>query len=1827
MKTISKFQSDIKESKQKLAKLRTQKDISNEKLIRLKQEIEAKEKKSGKKLPSSDPLVSRLESVSNEIKIQTQEINILSKRNDKLIEDMSAKIPVKDRLANLSSDIPILLLPVRLQTRFMCVKHVAKGINAKEVIDINEVTNRERNRVKKSLGELNVNLGGSRLEVPTRMLPLPNGKTNKKPRTNIPSILPSEKPKQGFEKIQDKDELWVRIYPDDIFVHTHEDCLTKAELKSAEFFWNEIYQADNQGLSSDERKNLKIGAWRALVGSYGTPRASYIVKKTRPKDTSINEGQPILKVKPELPTIVTKESSWTKAPCTYMMPDQFVVRLYSGSKFREVLTNPIRDTLILGLDPESENADDFELNGQERKIPENIKWLTEFDYAEKVGMAIRIPLSPKEKKAGFSKIVVLGVKSSMNAKDSQKQLEKLLENHSYGAGGMALLKQGTPTNNTSKDDSAYNSSEIDSKLSFENVLSDPLFKDVSVRSNRKDGEFITKALGVNASIFNHIENADSTDIAESIAMNRALYPATLGYSLQQFHANNVNKNSRKLTRRYFENYVLGRGSIPTFRIDRQPYGIIPTTAFSRWNYDPKDSFETHLRGLHKSALVPFKSYWHEAVDQVNYMTSSKVKAGNFSDIFLDVLGLHASSVDYYQRFVAGPQASQNRLDRLKLLSKAQENINHWITKFSFSAGHTFNYTFLEQAKKLVGPLVDGLTLSEKRGIKSRKGINKNYIDFLIECSIEQIRKENFEAFSPEDKVPPHALLYLMLRHALLRESLNIGYDLLAEANVSNTFSAVDFELDQLTLDGSLRPEHEAYLTEITLANYLPQIASEATLSAEKKLEKNISIEKKQEYVTNYIANGVAKVKDEIAFEVSRQKAAFKVEKDKFECFKKSFPALTGRLTLSDYILKLKEQKSGKTKTLSKMQSSLDKLKDLPTARLERCFAEHIDCCSYRIDAWQQGLVTYQLEQKRKTNEEGIYLGAFAILEKLKPQGKSGIYVQEVKSPKLVDVSGNSGNTVNPVIDCSLFTSRRSINAFLKSSFIYLGDDPIPEVEYDMATKQFIPAPVVNKNVSEGFIHAPTTSQAITAAILKGGYDAHRKNNSATETLAVNLTSKRVRTAIYYLQGMRNGQAIAQLLGYQFERALHDTTTNSLNHLLLEFRNEFPYTVDPVIGSASSNAEAYHVVDGLALLKEYQEKGISGSRIKSVFNTAGTVPQSEKDAVESILKELDQAMDSVNDLMIAESVFQVVVGSPEASSAALKVLSESGEITQMPEVTKIPRLGLTVNHRVGIQIPISSSSVAWTTNKATARSKVSRNINSWLEKQLPAPDKICVRVRLNDGSSIKEVSMKDIGIEPIDFVQFLATQDQNPQNGYIPAMVKCHLHSKDSSIDKNDKLTLLFEDGKFRSSTKICLFEIMPLVRSLYNMLSSSRSVLPEDLMEQSKANSDDSSLGSINNRHLSNCLVDLVNGNGSDSLLKIKTTLENALLSLTPITTDDQQLTNAEFSTYLNLVKALLNATTYNIPAAVPNLDQGFNIISRTTLVNQVEHVIKLLDKFKTYGSTKLQEITDQALTGKEQYEALKEIAEQLFGRACFIYPEFTIDNHAEFDVARHSTEILANADKYAVEDWLLGASVVRPRLKNYQILKYLREVFSTADKNKNVEIAQLPFVPGANNRWLALDIIDKESIPLDPISMAFEYPDGYTSNTKQMAFIIDEWTEIIPEDTLDTGIALHYNRPNNEASQNLLLAIPPDNKDKHWKWEDLVDAVDETLTLAKIRAVEPDHLRSNPLLFRTLPATVAAVNAEGNTPSLDYGRNNYIPFVFIPQLIDFQFIQLAQDG
>lgn len=274
-----------------------------------------------------------------------------------------------------------------------------------------------------------------------------------------------------------------------------------------------------------------------------------------------------------------------------------------------------------------------------------------------------------------------------------------------------------------------------------------------------------------------------------------------------------------------------------------------------------------------------------------------------------------------------------------------------------------------------------------------------------------------------------------------------------------------------------------------------------------------------------------------------------------------------------------------------------------TAQLERAFAEHIDICSYRLDTWLLGIVSLQLQEMRAQQGDnsdvprartGVYLGANAWLEDLRPAPPRGAPIE--------------------------------LPADLQESFGH-------------------GSPIVTDPRSGGYIHAPSLQQARTAAVLGGGHIANA-TPSNLEALAVDLSSERVRLALSLLEGIRNGHSLGALLGYRFERDLHDRRgLAEVDRFIFPLRKAFPLVSDLLSTTktqpdvAIDAIEARNVLDGCKLVTHIR----TADRVTYRFGLDGLrdANDAETAAISAAAEALLDVYDAIADLALAEGVHQAV----------------------------------------------------------------------------------------------------------------------------------------------------------------------------------------------------------------------------------------------------------------------------------------------------------------------------------------------------------------------------------------------------------------------------------------------------------------------------------------------------------------------------------------------------------------------------------------------------------
>jgi len=176
----------------------------------------------------------------------------------------------------------------------------------------------------------------------------------------------------------------------------------------------------------------------------------------------------------------------------------------------------------------------------------------------------------------------------------------------------------------------------------------------------------------------------------------------------------------------------------------------------------------------------------------------------------------------------------------------------------------------------------------------------------------------------------------------------------------------------------------------------------------------------------------------------------------------------------------------------------------------------------------------------------------------------------------------------------------------------------------------------------------------------------------------------------------------------------------------------------------------------------------------------------------------------------------------------------------------------------------------------------------------------------------------------------------------------------------------------------------------------------------------------------------------------------------------------------------------------------------------------------------------------------------------------------------------------FPIDEWFYGAARVRQPLRYWETALMLSSAFGLTPPP--LTPIQFPFAAG--EPWRALEFPDKPALTSDRLLYTCLYSQAFNPAARQCGVLVDEWTEVIPATSRDTAITFNYARPDNEPPQAMLLVVSASNTGS-WQWADLVAALNETLDLAKKRAVEPAFLDAT-AYTRFLPATVSASTSYG---------------------------------
>jgi hypothetical protein len=1425
--------------------------------------------------------------------------------------------------------------------------------------------------------------------------------------------------------------LLLRVYPDTISVSSFEPELTQNEITAGQAYWSQLWLAGSPPPDADAAQ----APWRVLAAAYGPQRAAWIVLQLTPVNLTAQPAAPTPAGEqpspaPQFPSPPTRASSYEQPPTAQALPGAWTVTLQSGTDVRQVTGGPISPGLAVGFTPHDGTLP------AGLPVDAGMRWLVDFDEAVTVGMALRIELTEAELAAGFDRIIVYGVANPKTDLSSGEILAALLDAHHYSE-GLAFVPQGSPTKNTSAAPAGFSQQDPDYAVSFAVERSAPL--DSAVDS---DGAQAARLLGVPAAAFGHVQYADGHGVRNGQDMITALWPATLGYFMEQMMGPQFSSDAIDAARTYALANAVPRGPLPALRVGSTPYGILPVTSLAiAAAQAPAAATSANPQGALAAFLARLLPVWQASVPFAPHIGAT---ADPDTDL-AQVLGMDASAIDFRGRQVIGDDLMWNLLSFLGVAAQDWW-LEHLLTGrapldslgLASWVPRIIRTSMGEQSYPVPYAAVQDGALSETEPLTADATVGDqqlNYVQWLATASADDIWAENYPG--PQ----PSSVLYRILRQSVLREYVTLA--------------------GQAQVNAGLLPP--SVLREQELVN-IDQSAPSVTPA---------------EIIARPVAAG-------------------------------------SPVTWAQYLHDLDPAPDSPFARLAELRASMERLAALPTAELGRLLTETLDACSHRLDVWVTALATDLLQAQRGQSAQtkpSVHLGAYGWVENVRPATRTPVVTgTDAAAVRRMDASRPAATTLQPVRQ--------------------------PD------------------SSSGGFIHAPSMTQAAAGAVLRSGYLSHR-GTADEQLLAIDLSSQRTSAALWLLDGVRQGQSLGALTGYQFEQGLHEL---QLDVYIQPFRDAYPLigtdlTAQTAAGQVTAPSQ---VVDGVKLRAAWQSGALPAG---GYWGTGLPLPAPPGNATQNaalgVLSQIDDMLSALSDLSIAESVFQVMRGNPGRAGGMLAAISQGGQPPD-PDLPPTPRAGVDVTHRL-MQLFAGPppATPAWAGITVRPRALAEPWLSAWAASRLPDPTAVqCLVTWTTAGQAQGQsrVSLSDLDIGPLD-VLALANAGDHPQRAELENRIIYAASPPQDAVT----ITLSYAAGSVPVDS-VTFPNLLGAAQAVRAVIAAGRPLSIADFsLPEDNATTDGGT-------------TDLAELNGRATALLAQLQADIATL----------QAAAANVAAAPHAVTAaLMTASGYGLSGAIPQPGQQ----TGPALAAQASQVLgQLTQRAATAQQTTLPATTTTSAIG---------VIQAIIGSDATILPHLTPPGQAGLQSAFAQSATMLAADPEAADRWLLQLSHIRPAVEQVDLASALTRLLKAP--KPGLTVAQLP--PTPDDRWLGLPV-DPANPPVSGRVAIEAFASGDPSTAAVLAgLLLDEWPDRIPGQATTAGVSFNYPEPLARTPQALLLALCPDTRPA-WDGELILTILEETLALAKVRAVDLGALQQ---LGQFLPALCFPFNLQATTPSTHF--------------------------
>jgi hypothetical protein len=806
------------------------------------------------------------------------------------------------------------------------------------------------------------------------------------------------------------------------------------------------------------------------------------------------------------------------------------------------------------------------------------------------------------------------------------------------------------------------------------------------------------------------------------------------------------------------------------------------------------------------------------------------------------------------------------------------------------------------------------------------------------------------------------------------------------------------------------------------------------------------------------------------------------------------PAVTGTATVGAFLDALADFTDPSVRALGEFKASLQILATGDVVQLERELRVALGSAAYRLDAWVTSLATKRLAELRRKQPEGIVIGAYGWVEQLRPA---------------------AARTVVPP------------PAGEKAPIKAPADDP-------------------------GFIHAPSLNQAATAALLRNGHLSH--GAAPDGPLSIQLNSQRIRLAQSLLDGVRQGQPLSALLGYRFERRLHDARLDSF---IATFRTIAPGAAPTEVGTAQPAQQVRAVVNGLELRQRWKNERENLLRNRVGIQETHSSWQKLVDALDA----LDEAIDAVADAVSAESVHQFVRGNMMRAGATLNAIASGQAPPPELEFARTPRTGITLTHRVAAVF--TAGAAAATGWAKTPRAAAEPVLEAWAAKLLGRSDVIVCRVEQVDAASgavakTHVVKLNELGLGALDFV--FASGREAGSASEAEQLILYRLRVREGDAVNGAVLRLAPGRLEGAPATERVLDDVLEIASSLKRLLGKSRPIDGADLQPAVAEPQRGIDIAEIETRAAA----------AAQAVQRAHSALIAVLKKTAPAAAE--------------LESVLLTLGKLGIAGTVPAGGDGLFAQAAAIAGESARRVAQLA----TLPAAPATDPPDLRCD-----RALQRIRAAL-GTEFVALPRFACAGATDLAASLTDKAALLGADALAPYAWYQRIERVREPLTLLGVVLSEAEALGSPETLR-LNIAQLPRRPG--EQWVGLPIAPGKAMPDGSLSLVLQGAEKIDFAKPLAGLLVDEWIEVVPSRSETTGIAFQFDPPDTCAPQAILVAVPP-VPGKAWTVGTLNRVLIETFELARMRALDPAALGD---VAHYLPALHFAFNVDGDAVATDF--------------------------